>query len=374
MPKQFFEDPIEQSSVKGSITSLYFYRWANIILGAAAQRDEDTDIAYVELFSGPGRYRNGRPSTPVMVMTEAARNPKIAARITAIFVEEREDYVTELRQSLARIEGIDKLRHAPKVIQRHIDVDISEVLTEVRHLPTFSFVDPFGYEGLTQSLIKLLIEDWGSDCIFFFNYNRIRPALQNPKVERHINQFFGEERAKHLRSQIVSVRPAQSERQVVEKMVDAVKEVGGTFVLPFKFRSEKQNRTSHYLVFVSKHVKGLKIMKEVMAKFSTNTEQGVPSMEHGPTLQTGQMYLIPLSEPISELKASLLSDFASQSLRVGDVIDQHTAKTRCLERNYKDALLELEAEGEITIDPPAEKRRKRRGKPTLANDKLVKFP
>jgi hypothetical protein len=98
-------------------------------------------------------------------------------------------------------------------------------------------------------------------------------------------------------------------------------------------------------------------------------------MEHDPHFVLEQLYLEPFRpEPIADLKRALLTEFAGKNLKVADVIDQHTAKTRCLERNYKDALLELELEAKITIDPPADKRKKRNGKPTLADDKLVIFP
>ena len=45
-----------------------------------------------------------------------------------------------------------------------------------------------------------------------------------------------------------------------------MKEIGGEFLLPFRFRNIKGNRISHHLVFVSKHRKGYNIMKEIMAK------------------------------------------------------------------------------------------------------------
>ena len=57
---------------------------------------------------------------------------------------------------------------------------------------------------------------------------------------------------------------------------------GGKFVLPFRFRNDRGNRTSHHLIFVSKHVKGYTIMKDIMAKESSKREQGVPSFEYSP--------------------------------------------------------------------------------------------
>ena len=53
--------------------------------------------------------------------------------------------------------------------------------------------------------------------------------------------------------------------------------MGGKYTLPFGFKNASGTRTKHHLIFVSKHRLGYKIMKGVMAKQSSVSEQGVPS-------------------------------------------------------------------------------------------------
>ena len=55
-----------------------------------------------------------------------------------------------------------------------------------------------------------------------------------------------------------------------------------TRVLPFGFTNERGTRTSHHLIFVSKHFKGYEIMKGVMASESSSSTQGVPSFRYNP--------------------------------------------------------------------------------------------
>lgn len=52
--------------------------------------------------------------------------------------------------------------------------------------------DPFGYKGLSWALIRSVIKDWGSDCVFFFNYSRINAGINNPIVNEHMEALFWE--------------------------------------------------------------------------------------------------------------------------------------------------------------------------------------
>jgi hypothetical protein len=154
---------------------------------------------------------------------------------------------------------------------------------------------------------------------------------------------------------------------IVEEICAALKEMGGEYVLPFRFRHENGNRTSHHLIFVSKHVRGYEIMKEIMAKESSTTEQGVPSFEYNPATKF-QPLLFELSRPLDELTDMLLDEFADQTMTMIDVYQRHHIGKRYIKKNYKDALLKLEAKGKITAEPS--KRRKN----TFADTVRVTFP
>lgn len=58
----FFDEFREQSLVKTEIVTKYFGAWAKIMISLAKKRNNN--IAYVDLFSGPGRYKDGSESTP----------------------------------------------------------------------------------------------------------------------------------------------------------------------------------------------------------------------------------------------------------------------------------------------------------------------
>ncbi len=97
-----------------------------------------------------------------------------------------------------------------------------------------------------------------------------------------MNALFGKERADRLRAQLQNMEPFEREMTIVEEMSEALREMGGKYVLPFGFKNDRGNRTSHHLFFVSKNFRGYEIMKDIMARESSENTQGVPSFQYSP--------------------------------------------------------------------------------------------
>jgi len=110
-------------------------------------------------------------------------------------------------------------------------------------------------------------------------------------------------------------------------------------------------------------------MKDIMAKQSSITEQGVPSFEYNPSLET-QGLLFELNRPLDELGGLLLSRFAGQSLTMKEIYEAHNVGTRFIKANYKAVLLALEREGRIQADPPMAERKSN----TFADHVRATFP
>jgi hypothetical protein len=198
-------------------------------------------------------------------------------------------------------------------------------------------------------------------------------AIDNPIFEEHMFDLFGKDRLKKLRKSVEYLPPDDRESVIIEELASALGESGKRYVLPFRFIDEHGTRTSHHLIFVSKHIKGYNIMKNIMAKESSSRTQGVPSFEYNPaTIRTPLLF--DLSRPLEGLGDMLLKEFAGKKMRMIDVFNQHHVGKRFVERNYRDVLTQLEKDGKIKAVPPAKDRPKRSGKPTFADDVLVIFP
>jgi len=370
----FFNEQTEQSLVKATIVSKYFDVWANVII--ATQKRYPTrspnKIAYIDLFAGPGRYFDESQSTPLKILQNAIQNPDIRERLVTLFNDKDEGNAHSLESAINSLSGIKTLKYPPHVENKEVGEEIVKMFEEMSLVPTLFFVDPWGYKGLSLRLVNSVLKDWGCDCIFFFNYNRINMGLSNPMVMEHMNSLFGAERAATLRMKLNSLSPADRELTVVEELCQAIKSYENRYTLPFRFRDSKGKRTSHHLIFVSKHFRGYEIMKDIMARESTYADQGVPTFEYNPAdFLPKQTLLFNLSRPLDDLQGMLLKSFAGQTISMFDIYQKHNVDTPYVKSNYKEALKALEENGRIVAQKPDGKVRR---KGTFADNVLAIFP
>jgi three-Cys-motif partner protein len=356
---RFFEISKEQSRVKTAIVSKYFDAWASVMMGVQdrVKGRYGDKIAYLDLFAGPGRYDDGTKSTPLMILEKAIANDKLRNRLVSIFNDKDDNNTRSLQEAIKNLSGIDSLRYKPKVYRQEVGSEIVKLFEQMKMIPTFFFVDPWGYKGLSLQLVNAVLKDWGCDCLFFFNYNRISMGLPNELVEDHMNALFGVERANALRKKIERLPSSERELTIVEDLCQAIRATGKKYVLPFRFKSDTGKRTSHHLIFVSKGFKGYEIMKEVMARESSTSEQGVASFEYSPA-SAQQPLLFQLARPLDGLGDMLMQDFSGRVVTRDQVYELHNVDRPYIKKNYTEVLLKLEAAGKIVVNPPAQKRRK----------------
>jgi len=367
----FFDEQKEQSEIKAGIVANYFWAWAKVIMPWA--KKADNRIAYIDLFAGPGRYKSGATSTPLLILQKAIGDPVMRDMLVTIFNDKDEGHARSLESAIRGLACIETLRHQPVVNNAEVGEEIVKMFEEMRLVPTLCFVDPWGYKGLSLRLVNSVLKDWACECVFFFNYTRINMGLGNPIVVEHMNALFGAERADALRFRLENMNPGDRELAIVEELAEALKAMGGKYVLPFGFRNESGTRTKHHLVFVSKHVLGYTIMKNVMAGESSTSTQGVPSFFYSPADARFPM-LFDLSRPLDALAGMLQSDFAGRTLTMKEIFEQHHVGKPYIEKNYKAALRQLEADGKIMVEPPAKERRLIKSEVTFGPKVKVTFP
>ncbi|MGO9323532.1 MAG: three-Cys-motif partner protein TcmP [Terracidiphilus sp.] len=365
--ESFFNESTEQSRIKATIVRDYFWAWARVILPTVKR--QKGRIAYIDLFAGKGRYNDGTKSTPLLVLEKAVSNPDLCQHLVTLFNDADRENADALEREIASLPGVDSLTHKPQVVAEEVGDKIVAMFDQMKLVPTFFFVDPWGYKGLSLGLINSVLKNWGCDCVFFFNYNRISMGLGNSAVEEHMNVLFGDQRANNLRQKLAGLPSHEREAAIVEALIEALRELGADYVLPFCFKDERGTRTSHHLVFATKHPRGYRIMKEIMAKHSSESHQGVASFGYCPA-STIHPLLFELNRPLDDLQGLLLNEFAGKTLTTQDVYERHNVGRPYTMTNYKAVLLKMEGQGLIKVNRLGKKRRKG----TFPEDVLVKFP
>lgn len=364
--EEFFEEPEEQSKIKSRIVAKYFWAWATAIRRWVP---EPGRIAYIDLFSGPGRYHDGTPSTPLLILERAIRDPVLRSTLLTHFNDSDGELARQLGAEVSAFPDVGLLRFKPKVTNFVVGQKVVEALEHIHLVPSLVFLDPWGYKGLSLDLVNAILKDWACECIFFFNYRRINAALENKLLSDTVTGMLGVALVEKLRAKVQGLTPQDRELTVMEGIVEELSGQKGRLVLPFCFKDEGGRRTSHYLVFVTKHPLGYTIMKDIMYRESTSSEQGVATFEYRPASREYAL-LFEFARPLEDLEGMLLNEFAGRQMKMKDIFEQHHLGKRYVGHNYKQVLAKLEAEGKILTEPAAEQRRKG----TFADGVVVTFP
>lgn len=363
MGDSFFEAQTEQSRVKATIVSEYFKQWSKVMVtnvkthGARYSTDK---IIYLDLYSGPGTYEDGSFSTPLLILNHAVSDTELQKYLLCVFNDADETSIGKLEKTVKDLPGIQTLSHAPEFYHGEVDAEMVKVLQTTNMPPTLLFADPFGYKGLSLDLINSVLKDFGGESIFFFNYNRTQAAIKNSKVEGHIDALFGKERADKLRE--IENGSGDKEEDILVALLLALTEKYGKYFCLFKFPSVKKDITSHYLVYVTKHQLGYKIMQSTMAKYSDyEDEYGVASFRCDPTA----IHQKSIFNPLKELALELSKEFQGKSMILDEFWVEHSIATNYVRKNYVEAVKLLADEGLVTFSGTIPKQRKHCGENTV---------
>jgi len=175
--------------------------------------------------------------------------------------------------------------------------------------------------------------------------------------------MFGAARARILRDELARLHPHQREQRVHVEMENALHEVGVKFIQRYDFAKRHDS-----LFFMSQKEKGLRVMKNVMQKRSTSTDHGVPSFTYERPADVQGSLFTPARTPMDDLRDALLRHFGGRTLTFEQIVREHHPGTNFIDKNYREALLALEAQGAVSTSP------KERRAGTFGPNVRVTFP
>lgn len=365
----FFAEQSEQSSVKAKIVVDYFTAWSRVV-----KKHWPGDLGYIDLFCGPGEYRDHTPSAPVQIIRNVLSDEGLSKRMLFAFNDKDENNIRHLRQVVNEIDKNHQLSGRIQFLNETVESGFDNRINISNNIPVLSFVDPFGYKGLTLNLISKLIANNGSDCIFFFNYNRINMALSNTLFDDHLRKLFGDKRTDELKTRLAPLSTKDREPVVLSGLVEALHDGKNNYVLPFKFYGTEQSRTSHFIIFVTKHPTACRIMKQIMYTNSAKDADGVATFSLEDQKNFGMMKQLSMFDnKLQDLSKGLYEKYKGKKVLVGDICKdiQCDFTNFYVEQNVKDALVILENERKLEVFE--RKIKIRAGKVCMPNTAYVLF-
>lgn len=347
----FYSKKTTSSRMKTNLVVKYFAAWSKIM-------SNERKIGYLDLFSGPEKYEDGEYSTPVLIAKHIIEDPILSKKVVLNFNDSNKEFINSLKKNISSLEEIENLRYPPNFSNFTLNENFYKEFSNINIIPTLTFMDPWGYKGLTLELIKALNKDRGCESIIFFNFNRINAGLNNPLVKSYMEDLFGSERLKDILLTLNISNPIEREKIIIDQFSSAIKQLGIKFVLPFRFHSKKENRTSHYIIFISKHPLGYSIMKDIMARESRDPISNIGTFEYIPSNSTLN-FLHQFEYNIEKLKNFLVEKYSCQpKIRVKTIYWDNIENNPYVISDFKRALLLLEEENKIIVRTEKKKRPK----------------
>lgn len=224
-------------------------------------------IVYLDGFAGPGVYTGGEDGSPVIALNTAVRHSlrERFKEIVFYFIEKDPDRATILTQVLnQRFSNLPKNMHFI-VKGAEFAPTLEQVLTELEEKkenlsPTFAFLDPFGFSGLPMKLIGRMMNYDKCEVLITFMVGFVRRFLDELR-EPVLNDLFATEEWKKTRD---IADPDERLRFLLDLYERQLRNVGGaTYVRNFEMKGP-YNQVIYYLIYGTKHWKGLEAMKEAM--------------------------------------------------------------------------------------------------------------
>jgi protein gp37 len=154
-----------------------------------------------------------------------------------------------------------------------------------------------------------------------------------------------------------ALKPVEREAFIVEEMCQALKDMGGKFVLPFRFHNRRGTRVTHHLFFVTKHFKGYALMKDIMRAHATGRHDGPVNFEYNPA-DRRQPTLYELLLPVEDLGEMILNDLAGWTAGIEEIYERHSVGKPYVLKDYREQLCKLEQEEKVVMSEPCPPRRK----------------
>ncbi|MDN4640768.1 three-Cys-motif partner protein TcmP [Agreia sp. PsM10] len=329
-------------------------------------------VVFLDGFAGRGVYEDGTHGSPVIALRRLVDHrhaPKMSScNFQFYFIEKNKENAESLADTIDRFRKNEASLVTENVKTVVINDTFENVAREItddltsrgkRLAPTFAFIDPFGYTGLSMATIADLLRDSKSEVLINFMVGHVQRFVERPGQENAIQSLFGlppDEVMADYDGTPGAARIAHL-RDVYAKQLKNVAKF--TFVSSFEMRNSSGN-VSYYLIHGTRHYEGVKTIKEAMWKLDPGSGRVFADR------LAGQSILFTPDPDIEPLKDALSTRFRDMGPIFAEIIEEFVIlETPFRETHMTSALRELERAHKITVIRKAKSGYKRDGQTTI---------
>jgi three-Cys-motif partner protein len=254
---------------KIEIVRRYLFLWFRI-LGTRNDR-----LAYIDGFSGPGRYLNSDQSSPIAALASAKaafdelmQSGGSPSEWYFYFIEEKARFTSSLKIVIAETTWPRPFK--VDVQTGTFEKKLDDVLDYIRKLPggmppTFAFIDPFGATGVPFTHVANILKHRSCEVLINLDSDGIGRLVAAQSIEKnkdHLDAIFGGEMWKErLDPRAPMLTLCAQVLALYKERLRSLPNVNYTFAFAMK---SKLGTLNYHLVFASQLAIGLKKMKEAM--------------------------------------------------------------------------------------------------------------
>jgi three-Cys-motif partner protein len=153
-------------------------------------------LLLVDGFAGPGRYVDGEPGSPLIMLDALASHVALSrlgsVKFIFLFIEQDERRVERLREEVAKVNlppNAEVLIEYGKFEETFGDL-VDRISPGHVLIPTFAFIDPFGYSAASMSLTGRLLDFPRSEALFFLPLSYLHRFVGRAGQEAALTSLF----------------------------------------------------------------------------------------------------------------------------------------------------------------------------------------
>lgn len=347
----------DHTRAKHRVLESYLAAWIPIMAfqSQKTQMLGEPRLLIVDGFAGPGQYEEGEPGSPLIMLDTLLEHASFdsfgAVKFLFLFIEHDERRIDHLKSRLAEYDLPENVEVA--VEHGEFEETFGELVEGVQErnkvlVPTFAFIDPFGYSAASMSLSGKFLNFPRSEILMFLPLAHIVRFAEREGQEEAMTALFGTDRWKQVAG-LTGERRRQFLLDLFEEQLEA--QGGIEYVRSFALRTKDGN--DYRLVFGTGHIKGLEAMKDAMWK--VDRQEGV---QYVARTDAGQEVLFESEVNTKPLLDQLRETFGTETFSIDEARETTLLKTPFRAAHLKTKTLRpAEAEGLLDVDRPVGKQK-----------------
>ena len=261
----------DHTRAKHRVLRSYLNAWLAVMGQQAAKfagrKSKPPRLLVVDGFAGPGRYKTGEEGSP-LIMLDALIKHDAFERMSKVnfqylFIENDKRRVEHLRQELDALDlpsnVIVELKHGE--FSDTFGKIVEDVHKKQGHVlvPTFAFIDPFGYAATSMSLAGRFLAFSRCEALIFLPLSPISRFVTRDGQENAMNSLFG-----NKRWQEAAALNGAERREFLLELFEGQLRTQGKIEYVRSFELCTKDGNDYRLVFATPHRRGLELMKDAM--------------------------------------------------------------------------------------------------------------